>query len=199
MNANVKKRTTVGVVIAAVGAAAIALGAGTFAAFSDTKAGPITNATAGTVVLTEGLSNSEALAMANLVPGDTTAGSKTLSYTNGGSAPATLTLALAVADIENGCNGDELSVDSDCTTTTSGGDLSRLLKVTVTKKVNGGDSQSVYPTGPVSGLPLSDGTSVDPGEKVEYTFKYSFPDSGPSDNAAQGDKTTVTTTATLSS
>ncbi|MGH3872149.1 MAG: TasA family protein [Pseudonocardiaceae bacterium] len=195
MSIQTKKKSTVGIAIAAVGAAAITLGAGTFAFFSSTVAGPDTTAAAGTVVLTG--TNTGSFNLTGLVPGGAST-TNTLSYTVGGSGTS-LSLALAVTSTENGCNGDELTYDADCASLASGGDLSGLLRVAVTKSVNDGAAAPVY-SGAVSGLPAINNTSgLAVGNTVVYTFVYSFPDGGAGDNAAQGDGSSVAATATLSS
>ncbi len=75
-----KKKTTIGVAIAAVGAAAIALGAGTFASFSSTKEGPDTTLAAGK--LDFGTSSTTPVELGPFVPSDTDVETTTMTFTN---------------------------------------------------------------------------------------------------------------------
>lgn len=186
MSMTTKKKTTIGAV-AAVTAAVVALGIGTFAFFSSTGEGDTTTAKAGTLELDESSSNS--IALSNVAPGDAPQ-SDTLTFTNDGSLAGRLTFVVEVADTEDGCTGDEVAC-------TASGELSEKLQVTVTR-----DGEKVY-GGSVSDLSEDANeaklaTNVPAkGGPVTYVFAYQFPEGGASDNAAQGDSATVKTTATL--
>lgn len=196
MSIQTKKKSTVGIAIAAVGAAAITLGAGTFAFFSATAPAAPTTAAAGTLTLGQSVNGS--FNLSGFVPGGAPQ-QNSLTLTTGGSVPGKITFATTVVDTEDGCTGDEALVPDDCATN-SVGDLSDKLEVTVTR--SGFAPDEVY-SGPVSGLVGTtdlDALNVPAGTIVTYTFDYSLPDSGTNaDNAVQGDSATVTTTATLKS
>ena len=191
MNVQNKKRTTIGVAIAAVGAAAIALGAGTFASFSSTQKGPDTTLAAGK--LDFGTSTNVDETLSGFVPGGAPK-SRKMTFTNdtNSSLPGTVALAFALADkFDNGCNGDESVVDSTCGSVNEG-ELQDKLEVKVTS-----GATVLYPTGPLSGLTNVSTPAIGPGKSVTYTFEFSLPEGGPADNAVQGDSVKLTTTATL--
>lgn len=182
------KKTTVGIAIAAVGAAVIALGVGTFAFFSSTGNANTTTAAAGTLQIGE--STNSAITLATFVPGGAPQ-QRTLTYTNDGTLSGNLSLAFVLTDkLENGCNGDETSQDATCGASGDLGELQDKLTVTVT----GGDTPY---NGLLSGIPSISTAGVAPGASVTYTFTFSFPNGGAADNAAQGDGVTLQTTATL--
>lgn len=191
MNVQNKKKATIGVAIAAVGAAAIALGAGTYASFTDTQDGPNTTLAAGKLDFGASVNVDETLS--DFVPGGDVQ-SRTMTFTNdsGSSLPGTVTLAFALADeFDNGCNGDELKFDSTCASVNEG-ELQDKLLVKVTS-----GTTVLYDTGSLEGLNTVSTSDVDPGESVTYTFEFSLPEVGPADNAVQGDSVKLTTIATL--
>lgn len=191
MSMNTKKKTTIGAV-AAVGAAAVALGAGTFAFFSSTGTPTETNATAGTLVL--GQSVSIPADLEGFVPGGPSQ-TRTLTFTNEGSVTGDLSLVTTFVDTEDGCYGDELAADANCANVGGPGQLSEKLKVKVTRT---GVATALYDN-LVTGLPNAnlDTSGVEEDESVIYTFEYYLPNGSVEDNAVQGDSVKVTTTATL--
>ncbi|MGH3975625.1 MAG: TasA family protein, partial [Pseudonocardiaceae bacterium] len=181
MNVQNKKKATIGVAIAAVGAAAIALGAGTFASFSSTQDGPDTTLAAGKLDFGESVNTDETLS--DFVPGGDPI-SRTMTFTNdsASSLPGTVTLAFALADqLDNGCNGDEPEFDSTCASINEG-ELQDKLLVRVTS-----GATVLYDTGSLEGLDTISTPDVDPGESVTYTLEFSLPEGGETDNAVQGD------------
>ena len=189
MTMTAKKKTTIGAV-AAIAAAAIALGGGTYAFFSSTGTDKTTTASAGTLQLNDTWEGN--FTLSNLAPGSAAQQNK-VTLTNGGTLDGNLSFLTTIANHEDGCTGDESVYDSTCTPGPDG-ELSQKLFVTVKK-----DGVEVY-SGPVSGLPgaLATPVKVPAGQTVVYTFDYFFPDSGSAtDNAAQGDSATITAKATL--
>lgn len=186
-----KKKTTIGAV-AAVAAAAIALGAGTYAFYTSTGEPIGTNATAGTLEL--GQTVSAAADLGPFVPGGL-GQSRTLTFTNDGSVTGNLNLVTTFADTEDGCHGDEADVDPGPNCGLHG-ELSTKLKVKVTRA---GTAEALYDN-LLSGLPSANlnTSGVAPDATVTYVFEYYLPNSpNSSDNVVQGDGVTVTTTATL--
>lgn len=116
MDSTNKKRVTKGLGVAAAAAAALAITAGTFAAFNDAENAPVQSIAAGTLDLVPGGSAvTSPINTVNARPSNANTGYKRLDLTNAGTLPGTLTLDVAkVADLENGCNEPELAVEPNC-------------------------------------------------------------------------------------
>lgn len=185
------KKVTAGVGIVAATGAVIALGAGTFAAFSASADGPTTTVAAG--VLEFGASQFEPADLGPLAPGESA--TTELTYTNGGSIAGDMTVGISeIVDIENGCNGDEPDSDSDCNASGAEGDLSGKLDLVATDITN---NTEVY-SGPLTDVDGSTApVEVGPGESVTFELEFTFTEGGDSDNAAQGDSVQLTTEARL--
>jgi predicted ribosomally synthesized peptide with SipW-like signal peptide len=184
------KKVTVGIGIAAAAAALIALGGGTYAAFSDTETGPGGTLAAGTLDLEVGSTptTTPLFTATGIAPGYTS-GDYTITYKNAGTIDGTLSLALGVANAENLCVEPEVGLDSSCGPTE--GELGQALVITV----NGPGGLNY--TGPLNGLaggPTPFGT-VAAGQSAQYTVSYTLPVGV--GNEVQSDGVAVTTTATL--
>lgn len=201
MNVQNKKRTTVGVAIAAVGAAAIALGAGTFASFSSTQDGPDTTLAAGKLEF--GARSNVDVPLSDFVPGAIQTRTMTFTNSDQSSLPGNLSLAFDLVDnVDRGCSGDEKKVDETCAAANDPSELPGKLQVTVTSDKT---TQPLY-VGPLSGLDGSTAVNVPNvarDSSVTYTFVFSLPNSDQksngvyTDNAVQGDRVKLLTTATL--
>lgn len=188
------KKVAAAVGIAAAAAAVIALGAGTYAAFSATQAGPTATVAAGTLQFGD-FANAN-ISVTELSPGESSS-LQVLTFRNGGTETGKLTLKLkAITDVEDGCRGDEaLFDDGPCVASPTSGDLSGKLRVTISD----GGGNTLYDNRPVRDL-LSASTSpvtVAAQSNADLRFVFTFPNGDGNDNAAQGDRADITTEARL--
>jgi spore coat-associated protein N len=191
VSVNMQNKKKIAIGVAAVAAAAITLSAGTFAFFSSTGTATDTTATAGTLEI--GQSETELMNLPTFTPGGTPV-TRTLTFLNKGSLDGNLSLKFTVAGTEDGCRGDEPTYDSSCGTPGPGGQLANKLHV----KISDDHGDTAY-EGSVSSLNSHSFSTpnVAHGTPVTYTLEFTFPNGNASDNAAQGDTATVSTTATL--
>lgn len=127
-NTNKKKAAAIGV--AAIAAATLALGAGTYAAFSDTETGPEATFAAGTLDLTVGgVATTSPTSLTNVAPGSVIP--LTFQVDNVGSIDGTLSLGLSlISSAENGCAEPESQGPNAADTTCDGaGELPANLEV----------------------------------------------------------------------
>jgi predicted ribosomally synthesized peptide with SipW-like signal peptide len=185
-----RKKGVIAVGIAAGAAALVAIGAGTYAAFTDvenTQAGTIE---AGTLDLTVGGSGSGVLLAAeNIKPGDT--GNNSLTFHNGGTVPGTLAITYQAVGDENGCNEPETAANG-CHE--PNGDLLNTLNVTVTSS-NGGSETGTLGEFAAAPGELADLGTVQGGGDVTVTVAYEVPDTA--GNEIQSDGITLSASATL--
>lgn len=192
---NTKFRIAVG--IAAVVLAAAAIGAGTYAAFSDTETGPDGTIASGTLDLVVGApaGTVNLFTVTNMKPGTSQDASFTVSNT--GSLPGTLTSKLTVVGADVTCTEPEYVAEGvGAGACAAAGNLQEQMTVTVVA----GPGASTTPV-PMSqfittGLPLP-GTLA-PGASSPYTLRFTLPDlSGTTNNKAQGDSLSLTSTFDL--
>jgi spore coat-associated protein N len=184
-----KRKVLVAVGLVAVVLAAAAIGAGTYAAFSDTETGPGGTVAAGTLdLVVGGTGTTELFNASNIVPGYT----KDIPFTvkNDGTTPGTLSATLAVTGDDGTCVEPEQAAGG-CT---SGGNLQDQMTVSVVSGPTG-----VAATGPVL-LKDVKGTSLGTprlgaGESGTYTLRFTLPTSA--DNKVQSDSVTVSSTFNL--
>ncbi|GAA3246429.1 hypothetical protein GCM10017691_54510 [Pseudonocardia petroleophila] len=107
------KKVAAGIGVAAVAAAAIALGAGTYAAFSDTEQAPNATFAAGTLNLTVGAPTpATPVVISNLKPGDLQ--NFSIEVDNTGTVDGNLTASYTVSGTENGCAEPETDAERPC-------------------------------------------------------------------------------------
>ena len=183
------KKVAAGIGVAAAAAAVLALGAGTYAAFTDTESGPGGTFAAGTLdlVVTSAPTTTPIFNATDITPGYASA-PYTLSYRNAGSIPGNLSLSLGVTNAENDCTEPEGLVDNTCTGTA--GELGGALLITVT-------GPGITYSGSIDGLaggPTPVG-ALAPGATAQYQVSYSLPqDTG---NQVQSDGVLVNASAVL--
>lgn len=129
------KKVAAGIGVAAAAAAVLALGAGTYAAFSDTENVPETTLAAGTLDLTVGGPSvtTSGADLRDLAPGE----SITVAYTvdNAGTIDGNLFLRFTTSGAENGCAEPETPTpDATCD---GAGELLNQLDVTVDDRALG--------------------------------------------------------------
>ena len=164
------KKLAAGIGVAAVAAAAIALGAGTYAAFTDTEAGPGGTLAAGTLnldVTSNPAGTLQLFSASNIAPGYDS-GDLVFTLTNTGSINGTVT-----------GNGDVTEND--------GGNLDQQLLVSG----NCPDTPTQFVNQPVSILTTGFNAQINAGRSVVCTFRFTFPHRA-DNNDAQGDSVTIT-------
>jgi spore coat-associated protein N len=187
---NKKKATAIGIAAAAI--AAIAIGGGTYAAFSDTETGPTGTLAAGTINLTVGGSITPAsLDLSKLKPGDSF--DATITVKNDGNLTGTLFGDYSLTGSEGGCTAAEInpanypnSVAPTCDANGPGNLISALV-VTV-----GGQAVSPLAPGSAAGVQQFD---LAPGASQSYAIHVSLPAS--TGNEVQSDTASLTSKLTL--
>jgi predicted ribosomally synthesized peptide with SipW-like signal peptide len=171
------KKVAAGIGVAAAAAAVLALGAGTYAAFSDTEAGPGGTLAAGTLTL-DVTSNAEAttevFSAENIAPGYTSS-PRVVTIANTGTVNGTLSATATVTENTGGDLDDQLLASGNCT----GSTVVNFTNLPVRGLGSG-----------FNGLPLPAGATT------VCTFSFTFPDR-PDNNLAQGDKVEIASTFTL--
>jgi predicted ribosomally synthesized peptide with SipW-like signal peptide len=167
----------IGVAVAA--AAAVAIGGGTYAAFTDSRTGPSGTLSSGTLTLdvrTNPSNTATLLDATNIVPGQTLP-PKVLIVENKGSIDGTLTIT-GTLDTHGGQLQDQLTVAYNCT----GDDPAHGPYV-----ASGVALAGLFP---ITGIPMS------AGERVTCNFRFTLPERA-DNNDVQGDRVTVASTFTL--
>lgn len=185
-----KKR--VGIGIAALAVAALAIGLGTYAAFTDDEAGPGGTTAAGTLDLTVGSTNtSQLFGQANIAPGFSRQIGITLR--NAGSLPGTLTSRLTASTADMSCTEPEQEAEGG--SCAAAGNLQDQMTVQVVSAPGVSTPQSAVPwkTFVANGLPPA-GTLAAGGDAT-YQLLFALPASA--DNKVQGDSVTLTSAFTL--
>lgn len=186
-----KKR--VGIGIAALAVAVLAIGLGTFAAFNDTETGPGGSTAAGTLDLTVGSTNaSQLFGQANIAPGFSQQVGVTLH--NAGSLPGTLTSKLTASTADVSCTEPEQEAEGG-TTCAAAGNLQDQMTVQVISAPGVTAPQAAVPwkTFVANGLPAAG--VVPAGGDAAYQLLFALPASA--DNKVQGDSVTLTSAFTL--
>ncbi|MBW0117376.1 TasA family protein [Pseudonocardia abyssalis] len=169
------KKLAAGIGVAAVAAAAIALGAGTYAAFTDTEAGPGGTLAAGTLnldVTTNGSSTIELFSADNIAPGYVSP-ARTFTIKNSGTINGVLNGSSTVTENTGGDLDSQLFVSGSCTGTPTFNNVPVTALATT-----------------FSNVPLNAGASAN------CSLVFSFPDAL-NNNLAQGDKVVITSTLNL--
>ncbi|MGD9986478.1 TasA family protein [Pseudonocardia sp.] len=182
------KKVAAGIGVAAIACAAIAIGSGTYAAFSDTKAGPGGTLAAGTLSLSVGGSvQTPTVDLSKIKPGDTV--HATVTVQNTGSINGNLTATYSLTGSENGCTAAETNPLNNLPACTSGsnGDLVGALEL----KVNGA---SVPNPGAGNGS-VNVGPLNPSGTATTYDVEITLPQS--TDSRVQSDTASLTSTLTL--
>lgn len=181
-------------------AAAAAIGAGTYAAFSDSQTAPAA-AQAGTLYLTDfGPASLADWEVTNLAPGQTSA-EKVVKVVNGGTLSGNLTLTVEAdgAGLDNGCaggeTGPEVLVDENCADDSDASELPSKLTLLVNV---GGDAKTVELAESEDGKytgELVDPQLLEANQSVDLTLQLLVsPDAG---NEVQSDGANLTVTANL--
>ncbi len=121
------KKLAAGIGVAAAAAAVLAVGAGTYASFTDTEALPNTTFAAGSLNLEiGGTITAEPFKYADLKPGDVR--NETLTIDNTGTIDGKLTFTFSVSGAEGSCVEPETDVEKPCD---NGSELTEALLVSV--------------------------------------------------------------------
>jgi spore coat-associated protein N len=191
---NTRFRIAVG--IAAVVLAAAAIGAGTYAAFSDTENGPDGSIASGTLDLVVGAAPGTVnlFSASNIKPGFSQ--DVTFTVSNTGSLPGTLTSKLTAVGADVTCTEPEYVAEGVAAgACAAGGNLQEQMTVAVIA------GPATAPAVPMSqfltgGLPLP-GT-LGANATTTYTLRFALPDlSGTTNNKVQGDSINLTSTFDL--
>jgi spore coat-associated protein N len=192
---NTRFRIAVG--IAAVVLAVAAIGAGTYAAFSDTESGPDGTIAAGTLDLVVGASPGTVnlFSASNIKPGFST--DVTFTVSNTGSLPGTLTSKLTTTGTDGTCTEPEYVAEGvgagACAAT---GNLPEQMTVAVVAGPNGAVAAAPMSQFLTTGLPLPGTLAA--GGTTTYTLRFALPDlSGTTNNKVQGDTINITSTFDL--
>jgi spore coat-associated protein N len=192
---NTRFRIAVG--IAAVVLAAAAIGAGTYAAFSDTETGPNGTLASGTLDLVVGATPGtlNLFSATNMKPG--TSQDATFQVSNTGSLPGTLTSALSVTGADVTCTEPEYVAEGVAAGACApGGNLQEQMTVQVVAGPNGPAAAVPLSQFVTAGLPLPGTLAA--GASANYTLRFAFTDlPGTTNNKAQGDSVAITSTFNL--
>ena len=192
---NTRFRVTIGIV--AVVLAVAAIGAGTYAAFSDTEAGPDGTVAAGTLDLVVGAAPGTVslFSAANIKPGFSQ--DVTFQVSDTGSLPGALSSQLTLSGTDGTCTEPEYVAEGVAAGACAvNGNLQEQVTVAV---VSG-------PGGPVAAAPVSQFVStglpsagtLTAGASQAYTLRFALPDlAGTVNNKVQGDTITISSTFNL--
>jgi spore coat-associated protein N len=192
---NTRFRIAIG--IAAVVLAAAAIGAGTYAAFSDTETGPDGTLASGTLDLVVGAAPGTVnlFSASNIKPGFSQ--DVTFTVSNTGTLPGTLTSKLTAVGADVTCTEPEYVAEGVAAGACApGGNLQEQMTVQVVNGPNGGVAAAPMSQFLTTGLPLP-GT-LGAGATATYTLRFALTDlSGTTNNKAQGDSINLTSTFDL--
>ena len=187
----------------AIAAVAAVAGGATVAYFSDVETSNANTFSAGTLNLQLDGDATEKFEFKGVKPTDT--GAKTWDLKNTSTdVDGVVTITDAVTGHEDGCHGAESTVDTDCATLTTAGELSPAINVVLCEDATGngvcgetGDVQLYSGTladlvaGPIATVEL------DAAADKKVTMTWIAPENGANDNKWQGDTATVDLTFTL--
>ncbi|GAA2893559.1 hypothetical protein GCM10010472_60170 [Pseudonocardia halophobica] len=191
---NRKRKAGLIVGLVALVVAAAAIGAGTYAAFSDTETGPSGTIGAGTLDLEVGSApaNATLFSASNIAPGYVSPTPVTITVRNAGTIAGTLSNSLTVNGGDGSCPEPESELTGGCKST---GDLQDYLMVEVTGSPSGATVGKTKLADFVSGKKLPTGGTLEGGKSATYTLVFSLPaDTG---NIVQGDTVTLNSTFNL--
>ncbi|WP_181784055.1 TasA family protein [Pseudonocardia pini] len=203
-NEKKSKRRKVGLVVGVVAAvvAAAAIGAGTYAAFTDSEAGPEGTQTSGTLDLVVGDTTTSTLFTAtNIAPGYKK--DVTFTVSNTGTIQGTLSNSLTLSGKDVTCTEPERTAEGGACK--AGGDLQDQLTVSVlASPVSTVATPAVALTDFVKGpLPGSGTATLAGGASGTYTLRFELPnvatptDESNPNNKVQGDSVTLGSRFTL--
>lgn len=198
---NNRRKAGIIVGIVALVVAAAAIGAGTYAAFTDTETGPGGTITAGTLDLTVGgTGNTELFSASNIAPGFSQ--EVTITLNNDGSIPGILTSSMAFTGSDGACTEPERVAENggDTGTCKTGGNLAEQLTVSVLSSPASSTATQPVPVATfisAGGLPA--GGTLTKGTPAVYKLKFALPNvtNNDSNNKVQGDGITITSTFNL--
>ena len=173
------KRVAAGIGVAALAAATVALGSGTYAAFTDSETGPGGTLAAGTLSLdlaTDPENTATILNESDIYPGKVLP-PKTVTIHNGGSLDGLLSVS-GTADGHGGQLQDQLTVSYSCVS-----NKAAHPPVTVADR-------PLATAFPAAAIPLNSG------ETVNCNFRFALPHRS-DNNLVQGDSVTVASSFTL--
>jgi spore coat-associated protein N len=187
-----RKRLAIG--IAAVAVAVLAIGLGTYAAFTDTEDGPSGNAASGTLDLTVGSNASTTLFnQDNIAPGFTTTVDVTVR--NVGTVPGTVTGNLTVTGADVTCTEPEAEAEGVAAgKCAAGGNLQDQMTVQVLSGPGVTTPAAAVPLKTFVNSPLPAGTL---GGNSDGVYKLQFVLPAAADNKVQGDRISIGSTFTL--
>jgi spore coat-associated protein N len=192
---NTRFRIAIG--IAAIVLAAAAIGAGTYAAFSDTETGPDGTLASGTLDLVVGAAPGTVnlFSASNIKPGFSQ--DVTFTVSNTGTLPGTLTSRLTAVGADVTCTEPEYVAEGVAAgACAAGGNLQEQMTVAVVAGPNGAVAAAPMSQFLTTGLPLP-GT-LGAGATTTYTLRFALPDlPGTTNNKAQGDSLNLTSTFDL--
>jgi spore coat-associated protein N len=192
---NTRFRLAVG--IAAVVLAVAAIGAGTYAAFSDTEAGPDGTIAAGTLDLVVGATPGTVnlFAASNIKPGFTQ--DVTFTVSNTGSLPGTLSSSLMMTGTDGTCTEPEYVAEGVAANgCAAAGNLQEQMTVAVVAGPGGAAAAVPLSQFMTSGLPLPGQLAA--GGTATYTLRFALPDlPNTTNNRVQGDTIAITSTFNL--
>jgi spore coat-associated protein N len=175
---NKKKATAIGIAAAAV--AAIAIGGGTYAAFTSTATGPSGTLAAGTIQLDVTTTPSGAVPLfsaTNIAPGYVSPSPMSVTVKNSGTLDGKLSAIIGVTPNTGGGLQKYLTVQGDCTYPTGHITIPATLVTNIPSAINA--------------VPLG------AGQTFSCNFTFAFPDNVTDQNDAQGDKVDFTSTFRL--
>ena len=192
---NTRFRLAVG--IAAVVLAVAAIGAGTYAAFSDTESGPDGTIAAGTLDLVVGATPGTVnlFAASNIKPGFSQ--DVTFNVSNTGSLPGSLTSSLMMTGTDGTCTEPEYVAEGvNAGACAAAGNLQEQMTVAVVAGPGGAAAAVPLSQFMTGGLPLPGTLAA--GGNTTYTLRFALPDlAGTVNNRVQGDTIAITSTFNL--
>lgn len=201
---NRKRKAGLIVGLVALVVAAAAIGAGTYAAFTDTETGPGGTETAGTLDLEVGSSGttSTLFSASNIAPGFTQ--DYTFTLKNAGSVTGTLSTAMTFSGGDGSCTEPERTAEG-TTTCNANGNLQDQMQVSVVSSPVSSTATPPVSLASFAGTPLpgSGSLKIDGGQTVTYTLRFTLPNDTSttaetnSNNKVQGDTITLNSTFNL--
>jgi spore coat-associated protein N len=198
------KRRKAGLIIGVVAVviAAAAIGAGTYAAFTDTETGPGGTQTAGTLDLEIGGSGFQTLFNGtNIAPGYT----KDFTFTvkNSGSIAGTLTNSLALTGADGTCTEPEQTAEGSTTCKPTGNLQDQMTVVVVSSPASNVATSPVLMTDFVKTPLPGNNTALAGGATGTYVLRFALPNDTSTtaetnvNNKVQGDSVTLSSTFNL--
>jgi spore coat-associated protein N len=201
---NSRKKAGLIVGLVALVVAAAAIGAGTYAAFTDTETGPGGTQTAGTLDLEVGSggTTSTLFSASNIAPGFSQ--DYTFTLKNAGSVTGTLSTATTFSGGDGSCTEPERTAENATSCNPSGNLQDQMQVVVVSSPVSNTPTSAMSLAG-FAGAPLpgSGSLKINGGQTVTYTLRFTLPNDTSttaetnSNNKVQGDSVTLNSTFNL--